>query len=133
MLKKKIKDNKIPIMSCLFDSLSFFITELDGKELRKEISKYIAEDPVLIEPNTKLSTILQYEDKSLQDYVDEMSKDSTWGGGIEIKAFCEMFKIRVFVHVLRDSKIIKFYPSQNNFEKKYIEIFWNGYHFSNHK
>ena len=117
-------------MSCLFDSLSYFIIGLNGKELRREISNYIAEDPVLIEPNTKLSTILQYEDKSLHDYVHEMSKDSTWGGGIEIKAFCEMFKIRVFVHVLRDGKVIKFYPSQNKFEKKYVEIFWNGYQFS---
>jgi hypothetical protein len=117
-------------MSCLFDSLSHFVKNMNGKELRKEITSYISKDPVLIDSDVKLSTILQYESQSIGDYVNEMVKESTWGGGIEIKAFCEMFHISVHIHIIGNDKVVKFYPSQNNFKNKYIEIFWNGNHFS---
>jgi hypothetical protein len=33
-----------------------------------------------------------------QEYLKEMSKTSTWGSAVEIKAFCELFDMNVLIH-----------------------------------
>ena len=76
-------------MSCLFDSLSYFTLNDNGHSLRQKITAYINEDPILIQPNTRLSNILQIQDVGFQNYVNSMRSANTWGGAIEIKAFCE--------------------------------------------
>lgn len=116
-------------MSCLFRSLSYFITNVGTDELRYIITDYISKDPILIPPSTRLSTILAIDKISLEKYKNEMKKSSTWGGAIEIKAFCELFRIKVFVHVLRENRYIEFIPSKWNNESREIKISWNGYHY----
>lgn len=116
-------------MSCLFRSLSYFITNVETEELRNIITDYIEKDPVLIPPDGKLSTYLSIDKKSLTDYTSDMRKSGTWGGAIEIRAFCELFQIKVYVLVLRDQKYIEFVPSHYPDETKYIKISWNGNHY----
>lgn len=92
-------------MSCLFNSLSYFIKELDSSDLRKLICEYLKTNPTLIE-NVEAENILGWENNNLDCYIKNMSKNSTWGGGIEIRCFCEMFKLDV--NVKHKNKIIEF-------------------------
>jgi hypothetical protein len=116
-------------MSCLFRSLSYFITNVQTEELRNIITDYIEKDPILIAPDGRLSTYLSFDKRNLTDYTREMRKSSTWGGAIEIRAFCELFKIKVFVYVIRDNKFIEFVPSNYTDNSKFIKISWNGSHY----
>lgn len=116
-------------MSCLFRSLAFFLKNINTDELREIITDYISKDPVLIEPNIKLSTLLSLDNKRLNDYTESMSRSSTWGGAIEIKTFCEIFKIKVYVLVIEEGRYIEFIPSREENNGNIIKISWNGYHY----
>lgn len=115
-------------MSCLFRSLSYFISNIETEELRYIITDYISKDPILIPPDIKLSTILSIDEMSLDVYANNMKKSNTWGGAIEIKAFCELFKIKVCVYVIREKRFIEFIPT--NWEgNRCIKISWTGNHY----
>jgi hypothetical protein len=116
-------------MSCLFRSLSYFITNVETDELRQIITDYISKDPILIPPDGRLSSYLSIDNKNLNDYTKNMRKSETWGGAIEIRAFCELFQIKVFVLVLKDNKYIEFVPTNFTDNSKYIKISWNGNHY----
>ncbi len=117
-------------MSCLFDSLSYFTLSDDGNSLRQKITAYINEDPILIQPNTRLSNILQIQDVGFQNYVNSMRSANTWGGAIEIKAFCELYRIPVHVLVESTGSTIEFIPNQHpRNSSNFILISWNGHHF----
>lgn len=116
-------------MSCLFRSLSYFITNVGTEELRGIISDYIEKDPILIQPDGRLSTYLSLDKRNLADYTRDMRKSETWGGAIEIRAFCELFQIKVYVYVIADKKYIEFIPSSCQDTSKYIKISWNGSHY----
>jgi hypothetical protein len=70
----------------------------------------------------------------LKDYVQSMRRPSTWGGGIEINSFCELFDTRVMVHhhmgrFKESSKQpIEFLPSKNKYQHT-IHISYNGVHY----
>ena len=117
-------------MSCLFDSLSYFISNLNGAQLRKEITDFIQQDPIMIEPNVRLSSLLESDHISIHNYVQEMRQTSTWGSAIEIKAFCEMFQVEVHVELLHEKRTVEFIPKVNQNHNKYIKICWNGNHFT---
>jgi hypothetical protein len=57
-----------------------------------------------------------------------MGSDTAWGGAIEIKAFCDLFKVRVIVHVLSTGQTIEFVPSTGTTPVAF-NISWNGSHF----
>lgn len=103
-------------MSCLFDSLSHFVQNINASELRKMIVDYLAKDPLIfddLKEKGHLSDILQFENNqsvSLPQYIHHMSNSNAWGGAIEIRAFCEMFKARVMIKVYSDGKFIEFIP-----------------------
>ena len=115
-------------MSCLFRSLSFFISNIDTEELRHIITDYISKDPILIHPDIRLSTILSVDEISLDVYTKNMKKNTTWGGAIEIKTFCELFQIKVCVYVIQDKKFIEFIPT-NWDGNRCIKISWTGNHY----
>lgn len=115
-------------MSCLFRSLSFFISNIDTEELRHIITEYISKDPILIQPDIRLSTILSIDEMSLDAYTSNMKKSSTWGGAIEIKTFCELFQMKVRVYVIQDKQFIDFIPT--NWDGiRCIKISWTGNHY----
>ena len=95
-------------MSCLFDSLSVFVNK-SSAELREEIVEFIRRGKELVE-GLPTDTLVRFtEGQTLQEYTSRMSTRSAWGGAIEIKAFCELYRKIVVVHFV--NKTIEFLPS----------------------
>ena len=137
-------------MSCLFRSLSHHVYNLGTEELRQMICNYLESDPCIMgEKFSNWLVILQQNPSSLplsiplsplsssqhlKDYVQSMRQPSTWGGGIEINSFCELFDTRVMVHHHRgrfresSKQPIEFLPSKNNYQHT-IHISYNGVHY----
>ena len=112
-------------MSCLFDSLSKYIVK-NSSELRIQICDYIEQNPNMID-NIKVDKVIQWEKNiSLPLYVQNMRQNYTWGGAIEVKAFCNLYNIQVNIHLYND-KQISFYPSGEI--NLIININWTGTHF----
>jgi hypothetical protein len=113
-------------MSCLFDSLSYFIKE-DSYQIRIKICDYLKNNFTIMEDlDTKY--IL---DLDSVDYVQNMQNISTWGGAIEIQVACNIWKLRIFVNNSQDhseNNKIEFIPVNNIYEKT-IELCWNGGHY----
>jgi len=122
-------------MSCLFLSLSHFIHEVEENQLRQMICDYMATNPMIMEGLT-LDQVIHFEEGVEKTrYIEGMRNPSTWGGAIEIKSFCEMFKIEVEVEILSShQKAVLFsptLPSNTTLLKPWdrIRIQWQGHHF----
>lgn len=113
-------------MSCLFNSLQYFIKNKNSHEIRNIICDYLENNNKIIEDIDTLS-ILKMENKN---YIRNMRKTSTWGGAIEIQAACNIWKFKIIVHNIRESngRTIEFIPLNKNFNK-IIHITWNGGHY----
>lgn len=106
--------------------------------LRHIIADYLEKNPVLYDTE-RISDIVQWEEgrPTLEQYVARMRLQSTWGGAIEIKAFCDLFHASVSVIVLRNSvgagsqtqKIVEFTPSTGDGKMLRFTISWNGSHY----
>jgi len=117
-------------MSCLFQSLSAFIKNISSTDMRRMIVEYLEKDPVIFKnPDQRLSDILNIDNVPLVHYIEMMKKDYTWGGAIEIKAFCELFSCRVIVIVLSSKKQIEFCPSVIHHKMPEFRISWDGGHY----
>ena len=119
-------------MSCLFQSLGCFI-KVCPEELRGQICRYLTTDPVLISPDLKVSDVIKFQpdipSMSLAQYVQLMSIHSTNGGAIEIRAFCNIYKVNVRVvqcGVRRTEKHIEFI---NDITLPWITVSWDGGHY----
>lgn len=112
-------------MSCLFDSLSHYFN-INSSQIREIICNYLEKNGSIIE-GLDTDFILSL-DGTKQDYVNNMRNCNTWGGGIEIKAASNIFKVRILVHVINNGKIIEFLPIDNCIYKT-IELSWTGNHF----
>lgn len=103
-------------MACLFDSLTTFLVNKEGKKplsqnLREEICNYLELNKDLMDDITNSDLTIFTNNLKLKDYIREMRKPSTWGSAIEIKIFCEIYKIKVIVVNLSDNRHIEFIPS----------------------
>jgi hypothetical protein len=115
-------------MSCLFQSLSYFMIKNEPEMLRQEICNFLESNPNLVD-DLSLDQIMSIDGVTKEQYISEMRKNSTWGGAIEIKAFCDMYHINVEVIVLNsDNKRIFFEPNIKPCNKL-LRISWNGNHF----
>jgi len=112
-------------MSCLFNSLSHFIVDLDEHNLRNIICDYLQTNPVVFDNIDADKMINWRDDINLTQYISEMRNTNTWGSSLEIKSFCNIFNIIVIVHHL--NRQIEFIP--NNTPKFAIHIKYNGNHF----
>jgi hypothetical protein len=115
-------------MSCLFNSLSFFIQK-DSYEIRQLICDYLKENKPIIE-GMETCEVITFENNNVDNYIQNMRLTSTWGGAIEIQSACNIWNIRINVLNYRDSdnKIIEFIPLNKNIEKT-INIYWTGGHY----
>ena len=80
-------------MSCLFNSLSYFIN-IDSYTIRQLICNYLQENKPIID-GLSTDTILEYENNN---YISNMRQTSTWGGAIEIQCACNIWKCQINVH-----------------------------------
>lgn len=81
-----------------------------------------------------VKTIIETENISLQDYIRQMRSNATWGGAIEIKAFCDIYNVNVLVRNIRNENRDPNTPDTieflcNNNTNRLVEITWNGGHF----
>jgi len=116
-------------MSCLFNTLSQFV-DLSGKELRQNICNYMKNNPVIID-QIRIEEFVDGNDEfdDIEEYIEKMRSTSSWGGGIEIKLFCNMYKKSVLVKNTQDGKTIEFLPFGKVSKKDVIKINWNGSHY----
>ena len=113
-------------MSCLFDSLSFFI-KLDSNIIRQIICNYLESNNNIIE-GLDTNVILSL-DMPKDHYITNMRNMNTWGGAIEIQAACNIWGIKIVVVNKRDNNtIIEFIPLNKKFNHM-IGFIWNGIHF----
>lgn len=114
-------------MSCLFDSLSFFLSSVSSFELRQMICDYIQSNKSLIEniPNSDL--IAWSANISMDNYIASMRKPHIWGGAIEIKAFCDLFKKNVRIHSLPNNRTIECLGVDS---VEWIDLQWTGGHYT---
>jgi len=114
-------------MSCLFNSLSYFLKNVNSTELRQIVCKYLKTNPKILD-DIPASDITKWENSTnLEDYIKKMSSTSTWGGAIEIKCFCEIFKVDV--KVKHKNRIINFTPNKKNVSKGIATILYTGNHY----
>ena len=111
-------------MSCLYDSISHFL-RINSYETRQKICDYLETNPNIID-GLETKTILEIEDPN---YIKKMRKTSTWGGALEIKAACNIWRIKIIVYIDRKhSKKIEFVPTDGRYIGA-IEIEWQGNHY----
>ena len=113
-------------MSCLFNSLNYFIPQSNSLEIRNKICDYLQNNGIIIDG---LST-KQVIDMEGNNYIQNMRNTSTWGGAIEIQAACNIWCMKIIVKNYRDNngKNIEFIPINNNFTKTCI-LQWTGGHY----
>lgn len=115
-------------MSCLFNSMSHFLP-ISSIQIRTDICEYLAANRPLIE-GIETRQILEMD--SGPDYIAKMRSPSTWGGGIEIQAACNLWKLRIVVRNIcgrnRTRPCIEFIPVVASPERT-IELEWSGGHY----
>ena len=118
-------------MSCLFDSLSICLQKIQinitSIHLRNQICDYLLQNEKMIDDITS-SAITEWESNmSISDYVVKMRNSSTWGGAIEIKAFCDLYNVEVNVYNTNNS-IINFIS--NDIPYITMNLRYNGNHYT---
>lgn len=114
-------------MSCLFISLSRFFN-IDNNIIRSIICDYLEKNGKLI--NDLDTEIILSLDMPKNMYINEMRRQTTWGGAIEIQAACNIWNVRILIHNIRDAnnvQIIEFLPI--NLTNTTINLTWNGNHY----
>ena len=112
-------------MSCLFNSLSYFIKD-SSNDIRQKICDYIEQNkPIMDGLDTK--DIINFEGPN---YIQKMRNTSTWGGAIEIQAACNLWNYKIIVNNHRDRNHtkIEFIPINGTIENT-IELQWTGGHY----
>jgi len=115
-------------MSCLFNSLHYFIPWLSAQEIRNKICDYLeANEPVIDGIET---SVLLGLDGSSEEYLRKMRQPSEWGGAIEIQAACNIWKTGIVVQNRRgrDNSDIKFLPVKSAAQSN-IAVTWTGGHY----
>jgi hypothetical protein len=91
------------------------------------VCEYLAENKPILD-GLETSKIIDTE------YIKMMRDSSTWGGGVEIQAVCNLYKVRIIVESLRTmdskNKPIVFIPvSGSGFYLKSCYLTWTGSHY----
>jgi len=116
-------------MSCLFRSLSFFVNGMDETALRQKICDFLATNPTSLVEGLSFQDITAFEASDPGTYIQKMRHNATWGGGIEIKAFCEIFRVAVEIRVHASGDTILFVPEDVSIPPSKIRIEWTGNHY----
>ena len=119
-------------MSCLFQSLGYFV-RVHPDILRRQICEFLATDPVIIQPDFKVSVAIKFQpdipSTSLAQYVQMMSLQHTNGGAIEIRAFCLLYNKNVKVELCGQHVSQKPIEFAYNPHFDWVKISWNGGHY----
>lgn len=129
-------------MSCLFDSIASYTRNCTSRALRQMVADYLSENPLFwgdMRFNEVFALFEPYDVHfcgSVEDYIERMRHESTWGGALEIQCICNMFQIGVRVHTGLPLPI-EFFPASSGRTPArdtdqvlhVLDISWNGCHF----
>ena len=117
-------------MSCLFNSLEYFIPSLTPLEIRHQICDYLSQNKPVIEGLDTREMLSLIHARGDENYIEEMRNSSTWGTAIEIQAACNIWRTAIIVINIRDnpSTKIKFLPV-NSAAQSTISVSWSGNHY----
>jgi hypothetical protein len=111
-------------MSCLFRSLSYFVPSDSAELIRQKVCTFLALNRYMAHSDT--STYIKWETgMSLRDYVRKMRSEQTWGGAIEIQAFCELYGISVHCIDQRTNQPFVYNPTSKPYHK-HITLLWQN-------
>lgn len=115
-------------MSCLFNSLGRLLG-IEPQTLRQQICDYLAANRPIME-GMDTAAICELEGGSAAAYISRMRLASTWGGGIEIGAACNLWNVRICVENRRGfaNSLIEFVPVAGAITKT-LYIYWTGGHY----
>jgi len=89
--------------SCLFHSLCYGLGNINARTLRKELAKFIDDNPDFEIAGDTLEEWIRWDtNTSCEAYADRMANSNSWGGGVEM-AVCSHI-MRVNVHVYEQKK-----------------------------
>uniref|UniRef100_A0A6C0JXL8 OTU domain-containing protein n=1 Tax=viral metagenome TaxID=1070528 RepID=A0A6C0JXL8_9ZZZZ len=113
-------------MSCLFNSLSYFIHD-NSYNIRQKICNYLEENKPIIE-GLDTRFILNLENPN---YIQDMRNISTWGGAIEIQAACNIWNAKIIVLDIRTpgKTEIEFIPLNTSNAGNLYRLEWSGGHY----
>lgn len=115
-------------MSCLYQSLHYFVPQDDVQLIRQKICNFLAS---LETVNAKhaASYLLWESNMDLASFVSEHRLPNTWGEAIHIRVFCELYRMRVMVRVQANGGTpIEFIPADGVYFRT-IWIEWQTAHF----
>jgi len=115
-------------MSCLFESLSYYVQGMDSSRLRHVICEFLSTNPVIFDTMKVDEITRNVSDIPIEQYINNMRNSSVWGGGLEIKIFCEIFNVQVDVISTPNNRVIEFLPNNKSIGK--IGIIWTGNHYT---
>ena len=120
-------------MSCLFDSLSHFITNISSLQFRNIIVDELEKSKnhhLISGININEIINAEFPNMKIEDYIQRMRLNNTWGGALEIKIFCDIMMINVKVHDIRNDqkKAIEFISER--YSPYWLELNWNGFHYT---
>jgi len=116
-------------MSCLFNSLHFFIPSMSPLQIRHKICDYLQQNKPVIDC-IETSVLLSLENGSAEQYVRRMRSPSTWGGAIEIQAACNIWRTSIIVQNRRgqENSDIEFLPVKGAAQST-VAVRWTGGHY----
>ena len=117
-------------MSCLFNSLQYFIPSLTPLQIRHQICDYLFENNPVIDGLDTREMLSLIHARGDENYIEEMRNSSTWGSAIEIQAACNIWRTAIIVINIRDNPYtkIKFLPV-NSAAQSTISVSWSGNHY----
>lgn len=111
-------------MSCLFNSLAYFTRNHNGNTLRKKIVAYEMRDPLM--NGQRLSWWLRCAYRmSLSEYTRILSRETTYGGDLEIVMFTHLFSVGVRVFEREKRTWIDFPPPVDDDDGYRINIMYS--------
>jgi len=108
--------------SCLFTSIAYLtdkkhFSEISANAYRNMIVEYLL--------NNEFDEALL--DLTKEEYINEISNPSKWGGGIEIKIFSDILKLEIAVVDVQTNRIDVFGQDKNYTSRIYV--LYNGIHY----
>jgi hypothetical protein len=112
-------------MSCLFIAIGSGVC-IDHKKVRSDICDYLDNDGPMFDDLNSFTLLDTISNK--KQYIDRMRKNNTWGGGIEIRAACEVYKINICVHFKKGGELL--WKTIDNCSINTIHLHYNGSHYT---
>lgn len=113
-------------MSCLFNSMNYFLPNMTSGEIRNQICDYLQNNNPIMDGMATMEIL----NMDQSDYIQKMRLTSTWGGAIEIQASCNLWQWNVIVRNNRDrnNTQIEFIPMSGSCNRT-ITLDWTGGHY----